>query len=102
MRCPWGEKAFAGYLGPDRDAWRAYDATELVRAARGRPRSWSTRAGGQVPGEQLNPELLEEACRETGQPLKLRRHAGYDHSYCFIQTFIADHLRHHSRALSNR
>ena len=103
MRCPWGEKAFSNYLGPDRDAWRAYDATELVRAGARAPEILIDQGeADQFLETQLHPHLLEEACRETGQPLQLRRHPGYDHSYYFIQTFIADHVRHHSRALSNR
>ena len=103
MRCPWGEKAFSNYLGPDRDAWRAYDATELVRAGARAPEILIDQGeADQFLETQLHPHLLEEACRETGQPLELRRHPGYDHSYYFIQTFIADHVRHHSRALSNQ
>jgi S-formylglutathione hydrolase len=103
MRCPWGEKAFSNYLGPDRDAWRAYDATELVRAGARAPEILIDQGeADQFLETQLHPHLLEEACRETGQPLELRRHPGYDHSYYFIQTFIADHVRHHSRALSSR
>jgi S-formylglutathione hydrolase len=103
MRCPWGEKAFSNYLGPDRDAWRAYDAPELVRAGARAPEILIDQGeADQFLETQLHPHLLEEACRETGQPLQLRRHPGYDHSYYFIQTFIADHVRHHSRALSNR
>ena len=100
MRCPWGEKALAGYLGPDRAAWTEYDATELVRGLR------DDRAilvdQGLADGflaEQLKPELLEEACREAGRPLTLNRRAGYDHSYNFIASFIGDHIRHHAAVL---
>jgi S-formylglutathione hydrolase len=100
-RVPWGEKAFAGYLGDDRGAWREYDASELVRR---------TPFAGEIMIDQgladkflereLRPELFEAACRESGQRLTLRRHAGYDHSYWFIQSFVADHLAHHGRALA--
>ena len=100
MRCPWGEKAFSHYLGPDRDAWRAYDATELVSTgARGPAILIDQGAADQFLETQLHPHLLEEACRDAGQLLELRWHPGYDHSYYFIQTFIPDHIRHHSRAL---
>ncbi len=97
---PWGQKAFGGYLGDDRAAWAAHDATALVK---------QHRAPGTVLIDQglsdkflereLRTELFEAACAEAGQPLELRRHAGYDHSYWFIATFVEDHLRHHARAL---
>ena len=97
---PWGKKAFAGYLGPEREAWRAYDATELVA---------NTRFDGAILidqgeadpflAEQLRPELFEAACATAGQPLTLRRQPGYDHSYYFISTFVADHIAHHAAAL---
>jgi S-formylglutathione hydrolase len=97
---PWGHKALARYLGEDRSAWAAYDPCELVRG--------QTLAGtilidqGESDGfleSQLKPELFDQACAEAGQPLLLRRHAGYDHSYWFITSFIDDHLRHHAKAL---
>jgi S-formylglutathione hydrolase len=97
MRCPWGEKAFSGYLGDDRAAWAAHDATELVRA-----RGWSGPPILVDQGEadpflatQLRPELLERACADAGVPLELRRQAGYDHSYWFVASFVEDHLRRH-------
>jgi S-formylglutathione hydrolase len=100
MQAPWGQKAFSRYLGPDPEDWRRYDATELV-------------AQGQFPGtilidqgaadpwlaEQLMPERFAAAAARAGQALNLRMHAGYDHGYYFIQTFIADHLRHHAAQL---
>lgn len=100
IRCPWGEKAFSRYLGADREAWRSYDATELVRTRRF-PGTLLVDQGeaDKFLVEQLRPELLEDACREAGQSLELRRHAGYDHSYYFVSTFVPDHLRHHARAL---
>ncbi len=99
-RCPWGEKAFGGYLGPDRAAWAEYDASELVKRAP-RPDSILIDQGtaDKFLAPQLKPELFEAACREAGQPLVLRRHEGYDHSYYFIASFVDDHLRHHASAL---
>ena len=100
MQCPWGEKAFSRYLGEDRAAWAAHDATELVRQARGRRRCWSTRgwATSSWPA-QLRIDEFEAACREAGQSLTLRRHEGYDHGYFFIASFVEDHLRFHADAL---
>jgi S-formylglutathione hydrolase len=100
---PWGVKAFTSYLGENREEWKAHDATELM----------GKQAKPPFPGgilldqglddkfleEQLKPELFEAACKQAGQPLTLRRHGGYDHSYYFISTFVADHLRHHARHL---
>jgi S-formylglutathione hydrolase len=100
MQVPWGHKALPRYLGDDPAAWARHDACALVRR-------------GTFPGTilvdqgeadaflstQLRPELFEQACAEAGQSLRLRRHAGYDHSYWFIASFIDDHLRHHARAL---
>lgn len=97
MRCAWGEKALAGYLGEDRAAWAAYDATELIRG-----RGWSgppilVDQGGADPflASQLKPELLQQACAHAGVPLELRLQPGYDHGYFFVSTFIEDHLRRH-------
>jgi S-formylglutathione hydrolase len=86
MRCPWGEKALAGYLGSDRAAWRQYDATALIeeRGWRGPPLLVDQGTSDQFLETQLKPELLQ---------------AGYDHSYFFIASFIEDHLRFHSRNL---
>jgi len=101
MRCPWGEKALTGYLGPDRALWQDYDASALVES-----RGWKGPAPlvdqgttDQFLESQLKPELLKEACRRTGVPLDLRLQAGYDHSYFFIASFIEDHLRFHARNL---
>lgn len=100
-RCPWGEKAFSGYLGDDRRAWREYDATELVVARGAHPAPILVDQGTADPflAEQLRPELLEDACRRAGQALELRMQAGHDHSYFFVATFVEDHLRHHARFL---
>jgi S-formylglutathione hydrolase len=100
MDAPWGVKAFTGYLGDDRSAWAAHDATALVRSgAKAPPLLIDQGLADQFLAEQLRPELFEAACREAGQPLTLRRHAGYDHGYYFIASFIEDHLRHHAQAL---
>ena len=100
-RVRWGEKAFSRFLGPDRDAWKQYDACELLRQGR--------RFGGEILVDQgdadqflndtLHPEWFEQACSDAGQPLRLRMQPGYDHSYYFISTFVDDHLRHHAAAL---
>jgi S-formylglutathione hydrolase len=102
-RCPWGKKAFGGYLGPDESAWRAHDATELMKDA-GRPVFpqgilIDQGLADKFLAEQLYPEAFEDACRAAGQPLTLRRHAGYDHGYYFISTFVDDHLRFHRSQL---
>ncbi len=99
-RCPWGVKAFTGYLGDDQAEWSQYDATALL-------------SRGSFPGRvlvdqglsdkfldtQLGLDLLESAARAAGQDLVIRRHEGYDHGYYFIATFVEDHLRHHAAAL---
>jgi S-formylglutathione hydrolase len=99
-QCPWGEKAFSGYLGPEREAWRAYDATAIVQTST-HPNTILIDQGtsDKFLTTQLKPEIFEAACREAGQPLTLRRHEGYDHSYYFIATFVDDHLRHHAATL---
>ncbi|MEE8270429.1 MAG: S-formylglutathione hydrolase [Alphaproteobacteria bacterium] len=101
LECPWGQKAFLGYLGGDDAAARHYDATALLEDG--------ARFGGTILVDQgdadpflhreLKPERLEAACRAAGQPLDLRHHPGYDHSYYFIASFIADHMAHHAEAL---
>lgn len=99
---PWGEKAFSAYLGPDREAWKAYDATELVKrgSGAGRPEILIDQGlADNFLANQLKPELFEEACAQAGQAVKVRRHEGYDHSYFFIQSFMDDHLAHHSALL---
>jgi S-formylglutathione hydrolase len=101
-RCPWGEKAFSGYLGADRETWKQYDASELVARASHKFADGILVDQGladQFLAEQLNPDVFEAACRDAGQPLALRRHAGYDHGYYFISTFIEDHIAHHAKAL---
>jgi S-formylglutathione hydrolase len=99
LRCPWGEKAFSRYLGPEREAWAAHDASELMRAARTPyPAGILVDQGlaDRFLSEQLLPEAFEAACAAAAQPLTLRRHAGYDHGYWFIASFVEDHLRWHA------
>ena len=102
--CPWGHKAFSGYLGPDTASWAAHDASALMAARQQAPYPEGILIdqglSDQFLAEQLHPEAFEAACTAAGQPLTLRRHAGYDHGYYFIQTFVADHLEHHHRALT--
>ena len=99
-QCPWGDKAFSGYLGQDRAAWARHDATALVRAgARLPPLLIDQGLADKFLAEQLHPHLFEQACAEAGQPLNIRRHAGYDHGYYFIASLVEDHLHHHAAAL---
>ncbi|HJU24868.1 MAG TPA: S-formylglutathione hydrolase [Casimicrobiaceae bacterium] len=100
-RCPWGEKALRGYLGDDRNAWRAYDSAALIEQRGWRGPTILVDQGTRDPflENQLKPGLLESACERAGVALDLRMQDGYDHSYFFIATFIDDHLRHHARAL---
>ena len=100
--CPWGEKALANYLGADRSAWSAYDATEIVLNLEVLPAGRILIDQGladQFLERELHPHLFEAACHERGIELELRRHDGYDHGYYFISTFIDDHLRHHATIL---
>ena len=99
-KVPWGEKAFSRYLGDDLDTWKKHDACELVRAhATDIEILIDQGLGDNFLEEQLKPELFEVACATSGQPLNLRRHDSYDHSYYFISTFIDDHLDHHTHYL---
>ena len=100
---PWGEKAFSRFLGPDGDRWSAYDATLLLRDGHRHPHEILVDQGeaDKFLSEQLRPDALEQAAATAGQPLRLRRHPGYDHSYWFIQTVIADHVAHHARILAS-
>lgn len=96
--CPWGQKAFAAYLGADRDAWRQYDASALMASMQAPfPAGILIDQGlsDKFLEEQLHPEMFEAACVQAGQKLELRRHAGYDHGYYFISTYMEDHLRFH-------
>ena len=101
MRCPWGEKALSGYLGPDRHGWRRHDATALIEdGARIDDLLVDQGEADDFLDGQLKPDLLEEACRTAGIPLTLRRQPGYDHSYYFIASFMDDHLRWHAERLA--
>jgi S-formylglutathione hydrolase len=100
MNCPWGHKALGHYIGPNRADWEPYDACALIAKAeeklhilvdQGQDDSFLT--------EQLKPELLQQACQAAGHPLTLRLHAGYDHSYFFIASFIEEHIAQHAEAL---
>ena len=103
-QCPWGVKAFTGYLGDDRSAWAQYDASELILGD-----AASRFDGGilidqgladQFLAEQLYPEVLERNAREAGhRNVTVRRHQGYDHGYFFISTFVGEHVAHHARVL---
>lgn len=103
MQCPWGKKAFAGYLGADELGWNAYDATVLMREGHTHPKLILIDQGTKdefYESEQLLPENFQRACQSKDQSLELRLQEGYDHSYYFISTFIEDHIRHHARAIS--
>jgi len=104
MHCPWGEKAFSGYLGADRNRWRQHDASELMTTLRTPfPQGILIDQGLDdqfLQAGQLQPERFEAACASAGQPLTLRRHAGYDHGYYFISSFVEDHIAFHQRILS--
>ncbi|ADM08844.1 esterase D [Parvularcula bermudensis HTCC2503] len=96
-KVPWGERAFTAYLGPDRTAWAPYDACALIAAGRRLPALLVDQGTADTFLErELQPQRLEAACAAAGQPLTLRRQDGYDHSYYFISTFMADHLHWHA------
>ena len=97
---PWGQKAFAAYLGDDRAEWTEYDASELIRTAAERlPVLVDQGEADEFLDAQLKPWLLKQAADAAGYPLTLRLQPGYDHSYYFIASFIGDHLAHHAAAL---
>ncbi|HEX7374836.1 MAG TPA: S-formylglutathione hydrolase [Steroidobacteraceae bacterium] len=101
VRCPWGRKAFGGYLGSNESEWLAYDASALVaeRSLNG-PILVDQGTADKFLAEQLHPDVFAAACRRSGQALELRMHDGYDHGYYFISTFMADHLAWHARQLN--
>lgn len=100
MRCPWGQKAFSHYLGEDQQNWQPYDTTALLQAGHRVPDLLVDQGfNDQFLTTQLLPETLEQACGDAGQPLTLRYHQGYDHSYYFISTFVGEHLKYHWDAL---
>lgn len=104
MLCPWGQKAFTGYLGEDQSAWEQYDASRLMANQSSAPFPdgilIDQGLADQFLERELYPHVFEEACAQVGQPLTLRRHAGYDHGYFFIMTFIEDHLGFHAKQLN--
>lgn len=103
VNCPWGQKAFKGYLGEDTSTWQEYDATHLVKKYSGPPLQILIDQGSAdnfLGQKQLLPEAFEEAARGVaGVSLKLRMQEGYDHGYYFISTFIDDHIEHHAALL---
>ena len=100
LACPWGEKALSGYLGTDRTTWRTYDACALIEDG-ARLADLLVDQGDADPflSEQLKPALLRAACDAAGIPFELRMQPGYDHSYYFISTFMADHVKWHAERL---
>ena len=102
-QCPWGHKAFSGYLGNDQNEWLRHDATALMSALKTAPYPDGILIDQGLADKfldvQLHPHLFEAACQSVGQPLTVRRHAGYDHGYYFISTFVHDHLDHHAQIL---
>lgn len=97
---PWGEKAFTAYLGSDRETWKACDATELVKTVREKlPMLIDQGEADEFLQTQLRPELFKAAADAAGYPLTLRIHAGYDHSYYFVASFMGEHVMHHAHAL---
>jgi S-formylglutathione hydrolase len=102
-QCPWGHKAFAGYLGADTAAWAKHDASALMASQTAAPYPGGILIdqglADKFLAEQLHPHRFEAACQAVGQPLTLRRQPGYDHGYYFIQSFMEDHLRFHAQGL---
>jgi S-formylglutathione hydrolase len=99
INCPWGKKAFSGYLGENKETWDCYDASVLVRQVGFHsPILIDQGTADEFITNQLMPEIFEQACVEVNQPLTLRYQQGYDHSYYFIASFIADHIKHHAIA----
>jgi S-formylglutathione hydrolase len=97
---PWGNKALGGYLGTNKAAWRKHDTVALIEdGAKFSGFLVDYGDADQFLTEQLRPELLQAACEKAGIPLTLRRQSGYDHSYYFISTFMADHLHWHAERL---
>lgn len=103
---PWGQKAFKGYIGDNQTEWLKHDACALMNEAKNRanyPEILIDQGGGDdFLEDQLKPQLFAAACKNSGQKLKLNIHGGYDHSYYFIQSFIADHIKHHMNILTEK
>ncbi len=97
---PWGEKALGAYLGDDREAWKQYDATELVATATEKLHLLIDQGDGdEFLANQLKPQLLQDACEKANHPITVRMQPGYDHSYYFMASFMGDHVAHHAKAL---
>lgn len=98
---PWGEKAFAAYLGDERSRWLAHDATALVAGELSERLPLLIEQGGadEFLATQLRPELLQAAAAASGHPCTLNMRSGYDHSYYFIASFIGEHIAYHAKAL---
>jgi len=103
INCPWGQKAFKGYLGEEAKAWAAWDACELLKSYKGPqpPILISQGKDDQFLGsKQLLPENFAEVAKEVDYPVQVNMEEGYDHSYYFISTFIEDHIKHAARTLN--
>jgi S-formylglutathione hydrolase len=100
MRCPWGERVLSGYLGENKESWCDYDASDLVKKYKYHGKILIDQGtSDKFLLEQLKPELFKQACQEVNQSLNLRYQEGYDHSYCFIASFIEEHIHHHLKEL---
>lgn len=100
MACSLGQAALARYLGEDREAWRRYDVADLIRSGRRCPPLLVDQGSEDEFLPELLPQALQQACEAAGQPLTLNMRQGYDHSYWFVQSFMADHFAHHAAALA--
>jgi S-formylglutathione hydrolase len=100
LNCPWGEKALTGYLGPDRSGWADYDACALIAGGARLPHLLVDQGTDDAfLASQLKTHLLAKACADAGQPATIRMQPGYDHSYYFISTFMAEHIGWHAERL---
>ena len=101
MQVPWGHKALGLYLGQDRDAWREYDAVALIEDGARLPNLLVDQGtADDFLAEQLQTQRLVDACQAAGMPAEIRMQEGYDHSYFFISTFMAEHIGWHARHLT--
>jgi len=102
INCDWGKKAFKGYLGEEEEAWKAHDATELIKTYQGPELNILIDQGAKdnFYPEQLLPANFQDACDTAGVKADVRIHEGYDHSYYFIATFIEEHIKHHAAFLN--
>jgi S-formylglutathione hydrolase len=101
LNCPWGEKALTGYVGEDRANWRQYDACALIEDGQKIPEFLVDQGTADDFLEpQLKTNLLKQACEKAGQPAIIRMQEGYDHSYYFISSFLAEHIAWHASKLT--